>query len=892
MRIKDLIKTEKEYQLLLNRKRARLDNLEEKLTHSATSLEKLKDQAVYICERVSDLMYVQENTKITIDDISFIRRALLWRLLELLCYSKERKLVAQYRKQFGDTLKTLFPQLPLPIVLEDIEKMSLNIEEAFTLLDNLSSCEKDYAELSKSVQLLSSEVKERQFQLDTLTAEIDGHSIVPADPFTPLPEKVAEFEAILKEKDPDANKFTEDQWKFIYSVSRNTYVIAGAGSGKSTTLVYRALFLHRCAGVKLDQITIFTFTKKTRFELIDKLQVALKHFGEDHAVDDLKKIVHTFHSKAWGMGMRGLKRPPFEYFEILGKARVENDDGIETAKCISANVTAEQYPHLNKVYSDLFNSNEKFREIVFYLFKKVFMFGNVKRYETNYTYEEVRDKDQWLLDQTREFAKTLGDDVSFAEKPIGFEIEHEVDPYTYYAHQHEILPVYGELTEYFIHYFYVPKDAPKDLQKKIRSLCTKKRTIIATHDFKRNHVFIRNEKDYKEWQKYKNDLTDKIEMPQLDPPVFEYALPGYPSRKLFLNVLYAEGLFIESLGLSVDATCERILTGDISEIDGQSIQFLKGLKIFWKAFHEYLDSKTEMARFHNVFSLQSFEKVGSSVSRMKNIMIDEFQDINVEISKWIKNILRFLKETGSHCSITCVGDDFQSIYSWRGSAPVFFLYYDDIHNFPSRDMNEVKMSHNFRSLENIIRAGECILKGLPYQIDKKGIQGNPELVPIDSLPVEIYPIKGSDRMEASLAEIISRYKKDHEDCSIFVMSRDNDTIDKLTLKVKRNKKTEFMTYHGSKGLQADICILLTDAFYNNIFPLRNEVYAIAWENQHNYRQTYDEAQKIEHMKLGYVAVTRAKRKVIIFDNAAGSDGFIARVREYLSMGDTCAKRSI
>lgn len=108
----------------------------------------------------------------------------------------------------------------------------------------------------------------------------------------------------------------------------------------------------------------------------------------------------------------------------------------------------------------------------------------------------------------------------------------------------------------------------------------------------------------------------------------------------------------------------------------------------------------------------------------------------------------------------------------------------------------------------------------------------------------------------------SQRKKDGDDF-VLVLSRSNKTLDHvegLLLSELRMKKLpkcaiRFETFHRSKGLEADYCVLLDDCAYNNHYPVKNFIYAAT----NNFKQTYDEAQRDEAMRLAYVAVTRAKQ---------------------------------
>jgi hypothetical protein len=53
------------------------------------------------------------------------------------------------------------------------------------------------------------------------------------------------------------------QWEMILSDHPATYVVAGAGSGKSTSLVLRVIALNLYRGFSRNEISVFTFTRET-----------------------------------------------------------------------------------------------------------------------------------------------------------------------------------------------------------------------------------------------------------------------------------------------------------------------------------------------------------------------------------------------------------------------------------------------------------------------------------------------------------------------------------------------------------------------------------------------------------------------------------------------------
>ena len=85
----------------------------------------------------------------------------------------------------------------------------------------------------------------------------------------------------------------------------------------------------------------------------------------------------------------------------------------------------------------------------------------------------------------------------------------------------------------------------------------------------------------------------------------------------------------------------------------------------------------------------------------KYILVDEYQDTNFIQSKWL-NLL-----TKTHDNICCVGDDDQSIYSWRGAEIKNFLEFDKVY----KNTKIIRLEENYRSTQNILNvASELISK--------------------------------------------------------------------------------------------------------------------------------------------------------------------------------------
>ncbi len=92
----------------------------------------------------------------------------------------------------------------------------------------------------------------------------------------------------------------------------------------------------------------------------------------------------------------------------------------------------------------------------------------------------------------------------------------------------------------------------------------------------------------------------------------------------------------------------------------------------------------------------------------KYILVDEYQDTNFIQSKW----LNLLAEKNRN--ICCVGDDDQSIYSWRGAEIKNFLEFDKIYN----NTKVIRLEQNYRSTQNILSVASNLIANNQNRVGK------------------------------------------------------------------------------------------------------------------------------------------------------------------------------
>ncbi|MEH8017318.1 DNA helicase Rep [Rheinheimera muenzenbergensis] len=138
---------------------------------------------------------------------------------------------------------------------------------------------------------------------------------------------------------------------------------------------------------------------------------------------------------------------------------------------------------------------------------------------------------------------------------------------------------------------------------------------------------------------------------------------------------------------------------------------------------------------HNVDVRQKWQQ------KIQYLLVDEYQDTNTsqyQLVKWL---------VGERQRFTVVGDDDQSIYSWRGARPQNLALLKT--DFPQ--LNVIKLEQNYRSAERILKAANILIANNPHEFDKQLFSENGYGVPLKVIPCK----HEEDEAEKVVAEIIS-----------------------------------------------------------------------------------------------------------------------------------------
>lgn len=651
------------------------------------------------------------------------------------------------------------------------------------------------------------------------------------------------------------------QWKMIFSDTPSTSVVAGAGAGKSTSLVLRILLLTHYLGFELDSMTVVTFTRESRKDFIKKLQEIFALWGRDLSLKEARDVVRTFHSRILPMVRSLPGYNQLQAFETLNNRNLLNDDDTDSNP-FDLRINDAQRQQLNACYHALYNRDERFRQTLAPLRLHALQLKELER-----DHPDVQKRmavTELAARRDEELCDTL-EDLWFAADawPIkGIEPNREtVEINGSQFHCHGYI---AELDAWVVLGF-DPRENPQicrpGAKLSVRAEWAVKRTLFQAFCSK-PLIWLEN---YDAAKRVVSALAGDASAG----PGFDYKLKGELGSAPLLDSFVAAASFIENLGLDVAAA-----VGDMRFAkDDPDRFFFEALSLFWRALEDHLLAQTPPVMTYNrMFSLfgentpQNFKLLSHEQLRpLSHLMIDEFQDVSPQIVSWLRASLREIRSRGpamhvgrgaQRSSLLCVGDDWQSIYGWRGSSPKYFMEFDK--QFLSPATTRVMLSDNFRSHQHIIDAAEHIVRAAPSIAGKRAkASGEPKL----AVPVNV--LNRDD--QALAAQLIEHYNAGDSILMLFRKSSDKLLIEKNIQSVvnvdsrlaPEQRRLKQLTYHSAKGLQADAVFLLGDCQHLTTSPYKNQVYRMAGLGKEGDPEPYDNAQKEEILRLAYVGITRA-----------------------------------
>nr|WP_301539243.1 UvrD-helicase domain-containing protein [Dickeya dadantii] len=667
---------------------------------------------------------------------------------------------------------------------------------------------------------------------------------------------------------------TASQWEMILSDHPSTCVVAGAGSGKSTTLVLRVVFMHCYLNIPLNEITVISFTRASCKELREKIYQVLKFWRDDLTKECVFGLVRTFHSALSAFSRDLLAgKTWFDTLKDNDEVLQSEDDDIDNPFS-SGKISVKQKILLNEVYVSLFNDNHRFRKEIMALMKLAVLSapvqddGDLKKTALR----NAGERDLALATRLNEVWKEKGlwPIEGVGRDPVKcFTTEGHV----FYANgliEATEQPVFLSNTidnEYFFdkgESFCYSGYNGKEKQFPILA-CLSLRNKIMAWRCDKPFIFI--------------DSSSKLRLVRFlarqgnegsvtEVPFFDVKLTGELAETDIVELMYQQASFIESMGMEVGFAIKNIRS---FKSKGLEYHFCCAIVIFWNYFENMIIERGYITfnRAFLIFSDPDFlrnnwGKLRHKYLPLRHLLIDEFQDISPQIALWIKAVQQEQARQERKPSIMAIGDDWQSIYAWRGSSPEIFMkfsHFFQTHESLNKKMN-IHMMENFRSDGQIIHDAELLMKNVRSKIEKKatpcrkpdGDESGVEFIDYD--PDDERWIKEAVNLIRKQVTLVSEQQKSDKN-KVIVLSRTNSTLRKIKAAGRFGRDVAFHTIHTAKGLQGEVAVIFEDsrALRGNVF--RNRVYEIV----EYFSSTYDDAMEDEALRLAYVAVTRGVKRV-------------------------------
>ena len=294
------------------------------------------------------------------------------------------------------------------------------------------------------------------------------------------------------------------------------------------------------------------------------------------------------------------------------------------------------------------------------------------------------------------------------------------------------------------------------------------------------------------------------------------------------------------------------------------------LEIFEKIFKMYEESLAQDNKidFNDMINLSTkIVREGLYNVKYKYIIVDEYQDISYTRYELLKQLQ---KVTGA--KLVFVGDDWQSIYRFAGSNLSLFVNYNKYYDF----VKVIKISNNYRNTQELINiSSSFIMENKNGQI-KKELKSDKN----DEKPIGIYYYNDNEDMRIALNNAIVDHIK--RGCkSILILVRNNNELDNycdgyeevINDFQKEEINIEIKTVHKSKGIEADGIIICGLRNAINGFPNKMEDDIIL-------RYILQEEDKIpyeEERRVFYVALTRTRTKCSLLVPRKNESEFIGEI---------------
>ncbi len=654
----------------------------------------------------------------------------------------------------------------------------------------------------------------------------------------------------------EGRKLDNQQMLCIVKKAYNHLVIAGAGTGKTTTIVGKIKYLLKSNLCNPREILVLSFTNASASEMKERIN---KETGEEIDASTFHKLGLNIIAKCDG---------------IMPKITQ-----ISLHKFIKENLN--QYMQQPK-YLNILASYLLFNKVAA---KSEFEFKNKSEYD-----EYLQLNSPMTL--KNETVKSYGEmDIAnfLSQNRISYIYEHpyhidtRTDEYAQYNPDFYI-PDY----DVYIEYFGVNKSG------EVPSYFSGKNGKNATQIYQESMQWKRalhKENQTTLIECFAYEKSSGILLQNLEQQLQKCGVIFSPKspQELWSEILALENSILDGLVELFETVINLIKSNDISINDIKNINLQRGtntqansqiISLVEPLFIDYdqqLKGNNEID-FNDMINIATkYVNDKKFLHNYKYVIVDEYQDI----SKARYSLLKAMRNTKDY-DLFCVGDDWQSIYRFAGSDIGFILNFN--HYWGPTEISKIETTYRF-SRKLIEVSGNFIMQN-PMQIKKSIREETADAGFVlgevcgytEKYAVEFLANKLLDFPQNSTVFFIGRYSFDAKilsDSGLFNCRYNNASgfIDVIFDK-RKDLKMEFITAHKSKGLQSDFVIVINNKKSRMGFPSKIQdasILNLLLDDCDNYLFA-------EERRLFYVALTRAKKKAILLTLSGNKSEFALELK--------------
>lgn len=287
------------------------------------------------------------------------------------------------------------------------------------------------------------------------------------------------------------------------------------------------------------------------------------------------------------------------------------------------------------------------------------------------------------------------------------------------------------------------------------------------------------------------------------------------------------------------------------------------LELFWPfldAYETYLEAEGKIDFDAMLIEAARALEGGADGSPYRYIIVDEYQDT----SRARYELIRRLRGSPEDCQLFLVGDDWQSIYRFTGADVTYFTHVERYFGKTAR----IDLGRTFRLTSDIAELSTRFITKNPSQLEK-GIEARPSPAQRPDVSIRLHrPAGRSAAVKAVLDEIAGEAE---EESTIMVLARYNFMLEEFSSRgLDYPRPLEALTAHRAKGLEADYVIVIDLRSGTLGFPSEiddDPVLRLLLGGEERFPNA-------EERRLFYVALTRARSRVYLLGDADEASPFV------------------